>query len=63
MESDEIKKRLQISGLKYLVRDPIFTDFTMPALKKILSRMFVPEIVSTYLLAYINYFRYYAFIS
>ena len=63
MEIDEVKKRCQLSALKYLVREPIFTDYTMPILKRLLRRMFVPEIVSTYLLAYINYFRYYAFIS
>lgn len=45
------------------MRDPVFTDYTMPILIKLLNRMHVPTVVSTYLLAYIKYFRYYAFIS
>jgi len=63
IEAFEIKRRCQISALKYLVRDPVFTDYTMPILIKLLNRMHVPTVVSTYLLAYIKYFRYYAFIS
>lgn len=30
---------------------------------KVLGTLRVPTVVTTYLLAYVNYFRYYAFIS
>ena len=63
MEIDEVKKRCRLSLLKYLIRDPVFSEYTMPMVMKLLAKLRVPTMFSTYLFAYINYFRYYTFIS
>ena len=55
--------RIRLSLLKYCVRGPIFQLYTKPILEKVLTRLRVPSALIGYLLAYINYFRYYSFMS
>ena len=49
--------------LKYLVREPIFTLYTKPVLVRVLQRLHIPQTVIAYFFAYVNYYRYYTYIS
>ncbi len=63
VEKNEIMKRIRASILKYIVRDPIFTDYFKFYLEKVCRLVRVPEAIVTYLLAYINYYRFYSYIA
>lgn len=63
-EKAELWSRTKSSCLKYLVRDPIFTQFTKPMIERYLGRTrIVPGAIISYLIAYINYFRFYSYIA
>jgi len=62
-EVAEMMRRIGWQYVKYLIRDPIFTRFTEPMLKKVLTKLWIPQIIICYQLAYVNYFRYYTFIA
>lgn len=62
-EKNEIVKRIRMSLLKYLVRDPIFNQFLKPTIEKYTAMVRIPSYLVTYLLAYINYFRFYSYIA
>jgi hypothetical protein len=63
-EKNEITKRTRSALLKYLVRDPIFTQFTKPMIEKYLGKLrIIPPAIISYLIAYINYFRFYSYIA
>ena len=49
--------------LKYLVRDPVFSVYTKPIIVSLLRRVRIPHTAIHYLFAYINYYRYYTYIS
>lgn len=63
IEVQEITRRCYLTLLKYLVRDPIFTVYTKPLIIRILRKVRIPHTVIAYLFAYINYYRYYTYIS
>mmetsp|Transcript_32027 Transcript_32027/g.42450 ORF Transcript_32027/g.42450 Transcript_32027/m.42450 type:complete len:82 (+) Transcript_32027:1022-1267(+) len=63
IEVREITRRCYLSLLKYLVRDPIFTAYTKPLIVKLLTKVRIPSTIIAYLFAYINYYRYYTYIS
>ena len=63
IEVQEITRRCYLALLKYLVRDPIFTAFTKPLIIKLLRKVWVPHTVIAYFFAYVNYYRYYTYIS
>lgn len=63
MEKNEIIKRIRVSILKYFVRDPIFEGFFKPIIEKFGAKLRIPQALITYLLAYINYFRFYSYIA
>ena len=63
VEVQEITRRCYLALLKYLVRDPIFTVYTRPLIEKVLHKVWVPHTVIAYLFAYVNYYRYYTYIS
>ena len=63
IEVQEIIRRCYLSLLKYLVRDPIFTAYTKPMIIKALRKVRVPHTLIAYLFAYVNYYRYYTYIS
>ena len=62
-EKNEIVKRMRASLLKYFVRDPIFTDYFKHYLEKVCRLVRIPEAIVAYLLAYINYYRFYSYIA
>ena len=63
IEVSEITRRCYLILLKYLVRDPIFSVYTKPMIVSLLGKLRIPSTVVTYLFAYINYYRYYTYIS
>ena len=63
IEVQEITRRCYSALLKYLVRDPIFSVYTKPLIVAVLRKVRVPATVIAYLFAYINYYRYYTYIS
>ena len=63
IEVKEITRRCYLTLLKYLVRDPVFSVYTKPIIVNLLRRVRVPQTVIAYLFAYINYYRYYTYIS
>lgn len=63
-EKTELWNRTRSSALKYLIRDPIFTQFTKPMIEKYLGKVrIIPQAIISYLIAYINYFRFYSYIA
>jgi len=62
-EKNQIFKRFQMSLLKYLIREPLFSNFVRPQINRVLGKLYVPEPLIGYLLAYINYHRYFSFIA
>lgn len=63
IEVAEITRRCYMTLLKYLVRDPIFSVYTKPFIVAALRKVRIPSTVIAYLFAYINYYRYYTYIS
>ena len=63
IEVGEITRRCYTTLLKYLVRDPIFSVYTKPIVVAILRKVRVPQTVIAYLFAYVNYYRYFTYIS
>lgn len=49
--------------MKYLVREPIFTNLVKPGIEKVFSMLWLPAGFSGYFVSYINYYRYYSFIA
>jgi hypothetical protein len=49
--------------LKYIVRDPIFTEYFRKWLEIICATVRIPSAMVQYLLAYINYYRFYSYIA
>ena len=62
-EKQQIKQRIRTSFLKYLIRDPIFTSKVMPFASSVLTKLRVPPLMIGYFASYVNYFRFYAYIS
>ena len=63
IEVREITRRCYSTLLKYLVRDPIFSVYTKPLIVAVLRKLRIPTTIIAYLFAYINYYRYYTYIS
>ena len=63
IEVKEITRRIYSRMFKYLIRDPIFQVYTKPFIVAVLRKLRVPETIIAYLFAYINYYRYYTYIS
>lgn len=63
VEKNEIANRIRQSLLKYLVREPIFTRIVQPSLEKVCSKLWIPNAFVGYFISYVNYYRYYSFIS
>lgn len=63
IEVSEITRRCYAALLKYLVRDPIFTVYTKPFIVSLLRKVRIPHTIIAYFFAYINYYRYYTYIS
>ena len=63
IEVQEIIRRCYFTLLKYIVRDPIFSVYTKPLIVSLLRKVRIPHTAIAYLFAYINYYRYYTYIS
>jgi len=63
IEVQEITRRCYLTLMKYLVRDPIFSIYTKPLIVSLLRKVRIPNVAIAYLFAYINYYRYYTYIS
>jgi len=62
-EKAELQKRIKDMLLKYLIRDPIYENFTKKLLEKVFSALRISPKLLALLLSLLNYFRYYAYIA
>lgn len=60
-EKQQIKSRIRGSFLKYLLRDPFFTNSVLPGASKILTKLWFSPLMISYFASYVNYFRFYAY--
>ena len=63
IERRDLTKRNIMSLMKYLIRDPIFENYTLVALKKVCQVMRVPSAIFGIILSILNYYRYYTYIA
>ena len=63
IERRDLQWRCFSSIAKYLLRDPIFDNFTMPLLTNLFRVLRLPQALFGLLLSIINYYRYYIYIS
>lgn len=62
-EKNEIKQRIQMAFLKYLIRQPVFETHTKVILTKLFKVLRISDKVLSLLLSVLNYFKYYAYIA
>jgi hypothetical protein len=60
-EKDELLKRRNLFLLKYFLKEPLFTKFTVPLLRRILGK-FINESKLGFVLNILQYFSYYHYI-
>ena len=60
VEVKELTRRCYLALIKYIVREPIWSVWTKPLIERALWR--IPTLTA-YLLALINYWRYYTYVS
>lgn len=63
IERRDLTRRNIISLLKYLIRDPIYENFTLKVLQKIFGFLRIPNALFGILLSILNYYRYYTYIA
>ena len=63
IERRDLTRRNIISLLKYLLRDPIFDNFTLKIIKKVFVFCRIPNFLFGILLSILNYQRYYTYIA
>ena len=63
IERREMMRRIWVSFMKYLVRNPIYEQYTKPILIKVCKGVILNQNVVTLVLALIDYFRYYTYIA
>ncbi len=63
IERQELTKRIKDSLLKYLIRDPIYENFTKKLLEKVFLTLRISPKLLSLLFSLLNYFRYYAYIA
>ena len=63
IEKKELLRRIWNALLKYLIRDPIFDDYTQPIVVKIFNTLRISPRIYGVILGIISYFRYYAYIA
>lgn len=61
IEKRELHKRIRFMLLKYLIRDPIYEQFTKKILEKIFLTLKMPPKLLGLLFSLLNYFRYYTY--
>ena len=63
VERRHLMRRIWTSLLVYLIRDPIFQDYTQPAALKVFTALRISPRILGLLLAIVSYYRYYAYIA
>ena len=63
IERRDLRNRVKISMLKYLLRDPIFEQYTLVYLKAIFIRFRIPAALFGLLKSVLNFYRYYIYIA
>lgn len=63
IEKRDLFKRCLVSLVKYLIRDPIYDQFTLPLIRKIFTIFRLPETLYGIVLSILNYWKYYTFIA
>ena len=63
IERRDLTRRNITSLLKYLIRDPIYENFTLKVLQKIFGFLRIPNALFGILLSVLNYYRYYTYIA
>lgn len=63
IERRDLTKRNTMSLMKYLIRDPIFENYTLVVLKKLCMILRVPKAIFGIILSILNYYRYYTYIA
>ena len=63
LEKRELRKRIWNLLIKYLIRDPIFQDYTQPIVMKIFTTLRFPQAVYGLIFGILSYFRYYSYIA
>ena len=56
-------RRIWNALIKYLIRDPIFEDYTQPIALKVFTTLRISPRIFGVILGIISYFRYYAYIA
>ena len=63
VEKRHIMRRIWTSLLLYLIRDPIFQDYTHPIALKVFTTLRISPKILGLVLAIVSYYRYYAYIA
>ena len=63
IERRDLTRRNMMSLAKYLIRDPVFENYTLVALKRICSLLRIPATLYGILLSILNYYRYYTYVA
>ena len=63
IEKRDLIQRCRLNFLKYLIRDPIFSEFTLSIIKSLFRILRLPTYLLGLLLSILNYYRYYTYIS
>ena len=63
VEKKELVRRIWELIIKYLIREPIFENYTKVFLAKLFTILKISPRIFGLLLSVLNYFRYYAYIA
>jgi len=63
IEKKELMRRIWNALIKYLIRDPIFEDYTQPIALKVFTTLRISPRIFGVILGIVSYFRYYAYIA
>lgn len=63
IERRDMTWRNIMSLAKYLIRDPIFENYTLPAIQRVFQFLRIPNALFGIVLSILNYYRYYTYIA
>lgn len=63
IERRDMNSRNITSLAKYLIRDPIFENYTLPAIHRVFQILRIPNALYGIVLSILNYYRYYTYIA
>lgn len=63
IEKRDLSRRSMWSLLKYLIRDPVYENFTLPFIRRLFAICRLPEALYGIVLSILNYYRYYTYIA